>query len=139
MEQGVEYKDLLDHLEADLKQLIDPITSEPAVKRTFRAVDIFGGDIPDSLPDLFVEWKAGHFMRRVVHPRVELVQKKPEFFRVSDHASHGFAAAAGSSIRRQGAIGDISLLDLAPTFLALMGEHAPERMTGRVMEILENA
>jgi predicted AlkP superfamily phosphohydrolase/phosphomutase len=136
VEPGAEYKDLLGHLEADLNQLIDPNTGEPAAKQISRAIDVFGGDIPDSLPDLFVEWKAGHFMRRVVHPRVELVQKKPEFFRVSDHANQGFAAAAGSSIRRQGSIGDISLLDLAPTFLALMGEHTPERMTGRIMEIL---
>jgi predicted AlkP superfamily phosphohydrolase/phosphomutase len=138
VEPGAEYKDLLDHLETDLKQLIDPNTGEPAVKRISRAIEIFGGDIPDSLPDLFVEWKPGHFMRRVVHPRVELVQKKPEFFRVSDHTSHGFTAAAGSSIRSQGSIGDISLLDLAPTFLTLMGEPVPERMTGRVMKTILN-
>jgi predicted AlkP superfamily phosphohydrolase/phosphomutase len=108
------------------------------VKRISRAIEIFGGDIPDSLPDLFVEWKPGHFMRRVVHPRVELVQKKPEFFRVSDHTNHGFTAAAGSSIRSQGSIGDISLLDLSPTFLTLMGEPVPERMTGRVMKTILN-
>jgi len=66
------------------------------------------------------------------------VQKKPEFFRVSDHTSHGFTAAAGSSIRNQGSIGDISLLDLVPTFLALTGGHIPERMTGRVMNVLVN-
>jgi len=138
VERGAEYNDVLDHLEADLKKLIDSNTSEPAVKRVSRAINIFGRDIPDSLPDLFVEWKAGHFIRRVVHPRVELVQKKPEFFRVSDHSSHGFAAAAGSSIRRQGSIGDISLLDLAPTFLALTGDHIPEGMTGRVMKVLVN-
>ena len=138
VEPRAEYKDLLDHLEADLKQLIDPNTDEPAVKRISRTIEIFGGDIPDSLPDLFVEWKPGHFMPRVVHPRVELVQKKPEFFRVSDHTSHGFTAAAGSSIRNQGSIGDISLLDLVPTFLALTGGHIPERMTGRVMNVLVN-
>jgi predicted AlkP superfamily phosphohydrolase/phosphomutase len=138
VEPGAEYKILLDHLEADLKQLVDPDTNEPAVKRISRAIEIFGGDIPDSLPDLFVEWKPGRFMQRVVHPRVELVQKKPEFFRVSDHLSHGFAAAAGSSIRRQGSIGDISLLDLAPTFLALLGEPTSGGMTGRVMEIILN-
>jgi predicted AlkP superfamily phosphohydrolase/phosphomutase len=136
VEPGPEYEILLDHLESDLKQLVDPNTNEPAVKRVARTIEIFGRDFSDSLPDLFVEWKPGHFIQRVVHLRGELVQKKPEFFRVSDHSSHGFTAAAGSSIRRQGSIGDISLLDLAPTFLALMEEPIPERMAGRVMKVL---
>ena len=37
---------------------------------------------PEVLPDLIVHWKpCTHFLDRVVHPRAELTQKKPEFLR----------------------------------------------------------
>jgi predicted AlkP superfamily phosphohydrolase/phosphomutase len=133
VEPGWEYHSLLDRLEADLKQLTDPETEEPAVKGIARTVEAFRCDAPVSLPDLFVEWKPGRFMERVTHPRVELVQRKPDFFRVSDHSRYGFVAAAGPSIRGCGDLADVSLLDLAPTFLFLMDEPC-ERMAGRVID-----
>jgi hypothetical protein len=40
---------------------------------------------------------------------------------------------AGPSIRAGGPIGEVSLLDFAPTFLSLMAEPVPQRLTGRVM------
>jgi predicted AlkP superfamily phosphohydrolase/phosphomutase len=132
---GTEYMALLDRLEADFKQLIDPETNEPAVTRVERTVELFRCDPPMSLPDLFVEWRPGRFMQRVVHPRTELVQKKPDFYRRGDHSTNGFFAAAGPQIRSQGAIGEVAILDFAPTSLALMGESVPPVMTGRVMPI----
>jgi len=135
VEPGAEYEALLDRLEGDLMQLVDPETGEPAVKHVTKTGQAFHCGPPQSLPDLFVEWKpASHFMRRVVHPRAELGQPKPEFFRGSDHSHQGFFAAAGPLIQRRGGIGDISLLDLAPTFLSLVGEPVPKGMTGRVIE-----
>jgi predicted AlkP superfamily phosphohydrolase/phosphomutase len=77
-------------------------------------------------------------MTRVLHPRVELVQKKPDFFRRSDHSQYGFLAASGPSIQNQGALDDFELLNLAPTFLSLMGAPIPDRMTGQVIEFLMN-
>ena len=137
VEQGADYKNLLDRLEADLKQLIDPETGEPAVERVARTVELFGVEPPLSLPDLFVIWKpAAHLMRRVVHPQAELVQQKPEFFRGSDHSEQGFFAAAGPSIQKRGAIGDVSLLNLAPTFLSLMDEPIPQELTGKALEAI---
>ncbi len=136
VEPGAEYEALLDRIEADLKQLVDPQTNEHAVTRVTRTVELFHCPPHMSLPDLFVEWKPGCFMQRVVHPRAELVQKKPDFYRCSDHSSNGFVAAAGPSIQRQGTVGDVQVLDLAPTFLFLLGESAPQRMSGRVIQTL---
>jgi predicted AlkP superfamily phosphohydrolase/phosphomutase len=134
VEPGIEYEALLDRIEADLKGLVDPQTNEPAVMRVARTIDLFDCEPHSSLPDLFVHWKPGRFMPRVVHPRAELVQKKQEFLRVSDHSNHGFVAAAGPSIRSRGALRDISLLNLAPTFLSLMGQSVPQKLTGKVIE-----
>ncbi|MBW4495132.1 MAG: alkaline phosphatase family protein [Oscillatoria princeps RMCB-10] len=137
VEPGAEYLGLLDQLEADLMQLKDPETGEPVVRRVERICDLFGGEPPAVLPDLFVQWKpATRFMERVIHPKAELRQQKPEFYRDSDHSHNGFIAAAGPSIQGRGAIGDVSLLDLAPTFLSLMGEPIPDRLKGKTIEAI---
>lgn len=143
VEPGAEFENILQRLEADLMQLTDPKTGKPAVKQVVRSYKLFGCDpVRSPLPDLFVEWQpVPYFVEFLAHPKAELVQKKPDFFRGSDHRQNGFIAAAGPSIQGRGAIADISLLDLAPTFLSLMGEPIPEGMTGKPVEALapENA
>ncbi len=136
---GAEYEALLHRIEADLQELIDPQTNEPAVARIARTMDLFGGKHHTSLPDLFVHWKPGRFMPRVVHPRAELVQRKLEFMRVSDHSDHGFIAAAGPSIGARGAVGEVLLLNLAPTFLSLMGHAVPNNLLGKCLTEITTA
>ncbi|HLE26392.1 MAG TPA: alkaline phosphatase family protein [Thermodesulfobacteriota bacterium] len=134
VEPGAEYMALLQRIEADLMQLVDHQTNELAVTIVAKTVELFGCEPHVSLPDLFVEWKPGRFMQRVVHPRAELVQKKPDFYRRSDHSSKGFVAAAGPYIHMRGALGNVEVLNLAPTFLYLMDEPIPRVMTGQVIK-----
>lgn len=136
VEPGAEYEALLDRLETDLRLLTDPKTGGPAVMDVVRTGAEFGGWVPDQLPDLFVEWQpVPHYMERAEHPKGELVQYPPEIFRGSDHSRFGFVAMAGPSISARGSLSDVSLLDLAPTFLALMGEAIPREMTGKPLPI----
>lgn len=128
---GADYDTLLDQIETDLRQLVDPATDELAVTQVERTRQRFGENAHEALPDLFVEWKPGRFMRRVVHPDVELTQDKPEFFRRSDHSAHGFIAAAGPSFKQHGPVGNVDVLDLTPTFLSLLGSPVSPRMKGR--------
>lgn len=137
VEPGPEYEALLDRLEADLKQLVDPQTGGPAVKRVGRTVELFGGGPPVSLPDLFVEWSPTPYLkRRVVHPDSVLVQEELDFHRNSHHTHAGFLTAAGPSIQGRGAIGEVPLLDLAPTFLSLLGQPTPEKLSGKLIEAI---
>jgi predicted AlkP superfamily phosphohydrolase/phosphomutase len=130
---GAEYSTLLDRLETDLQQLVDPHTGHPAVRQITRTVVAFPPHPPVVLPDLFVEWQPGaHFMRRLSHPHAELTQSAPSYFRGSYHSHRGFVAAAGPTIRAQGAIGAVPLLDLAPTCLALLGQPIPQTLLGKV-------
>ncbi|GIW46740.1 MAG: phosphodiesterase [Deltaproteobacteria bacterium] len=131
---GTEYHEMLNRLEADLRKLIDPETKEPAVVRVSKTVEIFNCPPHPVLPDIFVEWKPGRFMNRLLHPRAEITQKKPDFYRRSDHSQNGFFAAKGPRIKNRGFIGEIPLLALAPTFLSLLGEPIPEYITGDVLE-----
>jgi predicted AlkP superfamily phosphohydrolase/phosphomutase len=135
VEPGAEYAALLRELEADLRLLVDADTGEPAVRAVARTVDLFGDSAAPSLPDLFVSWKPGRFMERVLHPRAVLEQRRPDFYRRSDHSQHGFVAAAGPQLPCLGAVGELSPLDLAPTFLALLGAPVPEAMDGKPLAL----
>ena len=115
----------MQRIETELLHLIDPLTNFMVTAK---------------VPDLLVHWKPStHFVDRLVHPKAELIQKNPEFFRDSEHMEHGFFAAAGPAIQNRGQIADVEVLDLAPTFLALLNELKPEQMTGNVIkELLSN-
>jgi len=134
VEPGAGYAAVLAQLEADFAALVDPVTGEPAVLRMDRATALFGGGPPERLPDLLVEWQpARHFLERVAHPQGDLRQRRPEFFRGTDHQRAGFLIAAGPDIAGRGPLAsDFEVLDLAPTALALLGEPAPAALTGQV-------
>jgi len=131
VEPGAEYEDVLRRLEEDLGCLRDPRSGRPAVRAVIRTDEVYGLDRSPALPDLFVEWEpAPYFIERLVHPKAELTQPRPEFFRGTDHTATGFVAAAGASIGRRGDLGEIDVLRLAPTFLRLLGAPRPSRMPG---------
>ena len=129
IEPGPEYERLLSQIEADLRQLVDVRSGKPAVERVIRTAEAFCCGPPSVLPDLSVEWKSTpYFMDRVRHPKVELVQSRPQYNRSSYHTFSGFVAAAGPSIRAGGDLGEVSPLDFAPVFLSLMGEPCSRRL-----------
>ncbi len=64
-----------------------------------------------------------------------LIQGNLDLFRATRHTHYGFVAAAGPSIQG-GALGDIQVLDLAPTFLYLMGEPILQALTGHVIKAI---
>lgn len=119
------YDALLDQIEADFRQLVDSETGEPVVERIDRTRDVFGADASDALPDLFVHWRPiPRFLRRVRHPRAELVQDEPEFFRDSDHTRTGFIAASGPAFSARGCAGDVDVLRVAPLLRAALEQTA---------------
>lgn len=135
VEPGDEYRSLTDEIVKELYKLTDNETGEPAVLSVNKSTDIFNSPPHDDLPDIFVEWKPGSFMRSVSHPRAVLTQKRPEFFRRSDHSSYGFFALAGPSVKCTGKEDDIEVLDIAPTFMSLLDEPVPRVMSGRILDI----
>lgn len=128
-----DYDELLDQIEADFRQLVDPVTGEPAVSSVLRPVDPREDPVGSTLPDLFVHWRpGGHLVKRVVHPGGELRQPKPGFLRDSYHGLPGFLFLSGAGAARC-ASGTCSVLDLAPTFLDLLGHPPSPAMPGRTL------
>lgn len=137
IEPGADYESMLDRIEADFRQLIDPKTGRSAVRNVFRTAAAFDCGIDHALPDLFVEWEwAPHFMDTVVHPAATLVQEPEHYHRSSFHRPIGFVAAAGPSVPRDDTPRTVDVRDLAPTFLTLMGVPVPAVMDGKPLPFL---
>ena len=56
--------------------------------------------------------------------------------RGNDHSRSGFVAMAGPSIRQRDGLGEVPLLDLAPTFLSLMDLPIGAGMSGSPLDVL---
>jgi predicted AlkP superfamily phosphohydrolase/phosphomutase len=133
VEPGPDYLQLLERVESDLKRLIDPVSGRPAVRYIARTVDHYSIKPHESLPDIFFDWAPAPYpKRRVEHPRTVLEQKDLFFNRDTRHDLCGFFAAAGPGISGGRRISNLSVLDVAPTCLHLMGQMVPESMQGAV-------
>ena len=134
-----EVEDLMDRIKADFRQLVDPETGEPVVERIEQTREVFGASASETLPDLFVHWRPiPRFLRRVVHPRAELVQGEPEFFRDSDHTQNGFIAASGPAFASAGNVDDVHALDVAPTLCAALGCAPPKALSGTPQHVVSS-
>jgi predicted AlkP superfamily phosphohydrolase/phosphomutase len=137
VESGEEYDALLQELSVELGRLTDPVTDQPVVHETVRTDRTFGCETPTILPDLFVQWApCARFLDRVHHPWAELSQAPPDFFRGTEHRAEGFLAACGPSVSGRGDLGAVKVLDLAPTFLRLLGQESGPGMRGRPVAAL---
>jgi predicted AlkP superfamily phosphohydrolase/phosphomutase len=133
VEPGADYRKLLDRVEEDLSRLIDPQSGKPAVRHIGRTADLYQTDPHETLPDIFFDWTPTPYpKRRIEHPHGVLEQKDMFFNRDSRHNLKGFFAAAGPGISGRGRIPNLSVLDVAPTCLRLMGQPIPESMQGAV-------
>lgn len=133
VESGLQYAAVLDQVESDLRQLYDPETHQPAVQQIVRTVERFGGEPPRTLPDLFFTWTPTSSLRRsVVHPKAILTQEHLDFVRETHHSPYGFVTAMGPLLKR-GDLGNVRVLDIAPTCLTFLREPPSPEMTGRTI------
>jgi predicted AlkP superfamily phosphohydrolase/phosphomutase len=123
VEPGRDYEALLARIEADLRLLVDPVTGEPAVERTVRSAGYHIEGPSWLIPDLFVHWQPGrHFVRRLIHPRAELEQRKSAFHRESAHRKPGFVAFTGRATGPwSGPASEGRLEDVAPALMRVLG------------------
>src|ERR1700691_2234718 len=128
---GRDYEALLDQIESDFLSVIDPLTGKPAVATVLRTANAFIDGPSELLPDLYVHWKSSrHFLERAIHPKGEVTQRQPGFFRDSVHQAPGFAAFRGPAIE-PGGFEECSILDVAATLMGLVGHSPAASMPGR--------
>ena len=143
---GVEYETLLDRLIADLKTIRDPETGKPLLSEFHRGREVYSGPYSDHGPDLvcFPEnWKCGVAGRKQFEDNRWLMSldddRTPSIVRArvtynGTHRMDGILFLAGPGIQPGKTIEGASILDVAPTVLALLGVPVPKEMDGRVLE-----
>jgi predicted AlkP superfamily phosphohydrolase/phosphomutase len=137
VEPGEEYEALIAELTEGLLALEDEASGERAVAAVTRGDEEFAGPWADAMPDLLVHW------RDDVHPAAlrwrgadgsEVSVARPPDRTLPSGAHHpdGTFIASGPRIRAGVDLAPLSVCDLAPTVLHLLGRPVPSYMDGSV-------
>jgi predicted AlkP superfamily phosphohydrolase/phosphomutase len=140
-----EYEPLLKLISDKLKELKDPRTNEPIIKRILRRQEIFHGPYVNEAPDLILDWwETSHFSTShsfpedMLKPAVEIRERRPSTRAEwgGTHRRDGILIAHGEAFKKDAEMRGAQLIDMAPTILYLMGQPVPADMDGRVLEEL---
>lgn len=149
VKDGAEYEEVVTRLSDGLRTLRDPESGEPLVERIWRAKELYSGPYMDDAADLIVQWKDDLYItRRSYGP--EAVEDPSRFVddnlmvgevgrlmsipQTGTHRLHGVFLMHGPGVAANADLGEISIMDLAPTLLHLLGLPVPEDMDGHVVE-----
>jgi len=130
-----EYDAVVRSLIDDLKAIEDPDGRGPLLEDVFTRDERFTGPYVERMPDvLFIprdmKYKALGIVDFTTRRFIE-----PTFGNSGDHRMNGVFLARGGPFRRgTGRLDEISICDLTPTILHLLGLAVPEDMDGRVLE-----
>ena len=136
VDPGHESDLLCRQLAEDLLTLTDPTSGGLIVARVARGEELYWGPYASEAPDLVVffrdqEYEALRFGQFL--PGTQVIASP----RLRDFASHrpmGLFAIKGPNTRKSMEVSDISIMDIAPTVLFLLGEPIPDDMDGTVLE-----
>jgi len=128
---------LCDEISEALLELRDTDSGERVVEEVVRPADRFGGAGAEILPDLAVRWATTRATTRVGSTRLGTIEMPLEQERTGMHLLPGMLVAAGPGIPPDGGAGltgpEVSVLDLAPTLLGMLGVNAPHELAGRAV------
>jgi predicted AlkP superfamily phosphohydrolase/phosphomutase len=140
-----EYEPLLKLISDKLKELKDPRTGEPVIKRILRREEIFHGPYTSEAADLMLDWwETSHFstkhsfLEEMLKPAVQIRERRPSTASEwgGTHRRDGILIAHGKAFKKGAEIQGARLIDMAPTILYLLGQPVPEDMDGHVLEEL---
>lgn len=131
VEPGPEYDALLDFVSKRLRELVNPVTGRPAIRKVTRLHDSYQGPHLDVLPDLTALWSDEAFISEVRSPGYGTVAGEHHDLRTGGHAAYGFLAMKGPGLEVDFASKEPTGKDIAPTVLRLLDVPVPEHMEGR--------
>lgn len=131
---GPEYEALLSELIDELERLKEPDTGFPFVGEIHRGHELYQGQYVEHAPDLiFMPRDPRHAgLGLVEFPSNQWLSSSPD--RSGHHRMDGIVFLKGPGIRPGMEMKGASIMDIAPTTLALMGVPIPKDMDGHVLE-----
>lgn len=130
---GTEADNFVSWLRESLLAIVDTRTGTPIIRSVRRTADLYAGENLDLLPDLLVEWSdevatgsthvAGGIGATVTasSPLFGTISGVNDFGRTGEHRSQGWIVAAGPGITHGQFSSPPNVIDLAPTFAAMLG------------------
>jgi predicted AlkP superfamily phosphohydrolase/phosphomutase len=123
---SADFERVRDEVAAVLLDARDPETGVPILKGVVTGSGYFHGDFATEAPDLVLQFHDGYAygttMGKVLFPWP---------YCQGVHRREGIIAAAGPSIRESINAGAVSIMDVAPTVLSILGIPIPEGTDGR--------
>lgn len=130
-----EYEDLRQHIKNKLESLKDPETGKKVIHKVFKKEEIYSGKFLKDGPDLIIFPQKGYIVSATLKGAIF---EKLDFKR-GDHDLDGIFIGYGPDIKSGYNLGEISIFDIAPTILYMLGSPIPREMDGRVLkEIFKN-
>jgi len=133
VEPGREYEGLRQYVIESLQELRDPETGHQPVSRVYRREEVYSGPYLENAPDMVIEQAPGYYVIGALE-RAMFLSPYPQRPRTGGHRPHGIFLAYGPDIRPGARLDQLSIYDVAPTVLHLMGLPIPGGMDGRVMQ-----
>ncbi len=142
---GAEYDAVIARLKDGLLALRDPDTGEPLVENVYHASELYSGPYLAEAADLVVQWKGDLYItRRSYGPEdadrivddnlmVGEVGRLMSIPQTGTHRRDGIFLLHGPGVAANCDLGEVGIMDLAPTLLFLLGQPVPEDMDGHVV------
>ena len=120
------FEEVRDQIADSLLAFRDPATGAPVLERLLRRDECLHGDYALEAPDLLLDFADGYAIGR----RMGSVLRRWDHLQ-GVHSRNGIVAAAGPHFRRAIEAPDVSIMDIMPTVLSLLGV-LPSGLDGRV-------
>ena len=134
VDAGAHYEQVRERIIEMMQGLRDPATGGRVVQWARRREDVFAGVHLEQAPDVVVLFEPAYKGASGLDVAFEPVPDQILDQYSGVHAMEGIFAAAGRGIRQGVDLGTRSILDVAPTLLALLGRPVPADVDGSVME-----
>jgi predicted AlkP superfamily phosphohydrolase/phosphomutase len=138
-----EYDSLVAFIIEKLAELKDPRTGKPVINRVYRREEVFQGPFAEEGADLILDWWSENslfstepsFPEDTNQPALIIREHRPSEKAEwgGTHRLHGIIVARAPALKAGAKIENARLIDMAPTFLQLLGVRVPEDMDGRVL------
>lgn len=124
-----DYDKIRDKIIQKLRGLRDPENGENVIDTIWKREELFKGPYADMMPDIVIRLKHGYDGRRSIEKEIFADLEKKEF----THTMEGIFMAYGPDIANKKGHKKVSILDVTPTILHLLGEAIPMDIDGKVL------
>lgn len=130
-----EYKELIEYIKEKLQELKEPETGERIVDEVYFKDELYYGPYTNSAPDIIFKMKGYNYVQseQLIGPTKDGLFTFSPYGDSGQHRLEGIFIAYGSKIKRV-KLDSISIMDIVPTVLYLLGCRIPRGLDGKIIK-----